>query len=67
MINLKIDTFIILAVVLINGLICFIQEGKAEKALDAVKNMLSTKARIKREGRSEKFLLRKLLLVILYI
>ncbi|MCC3144846.1 cation-transporting P-type ATPase [Halanaerobium sp. Z-7514] len=45
-----IDTIIILAVVVINGLISFIQEGKAEKALDAVKNMLSTTARIKREG-----------------
>ncbi|MFN2340047.1 MAG: cation-translocating P-type ATPase [Halanaerobium sp.] len=45
-----IDTFIILAVVIINGLIGFVQEGKAEKALDAVKNMLSTTARIKREG-----------------
>lgn len=45
-----IDTIIILAVVVINGLISYIQEGKAEKALDAVKNMLSTTARIKREG-----------------
>ncbi|MFP4016505.1 MAG: cation-translocating P-type ATPase [Halanaerobiales bacterium] len=46
-----IDTIIILAVVFINGLISFIQEGKAEKALDAVKDMLSTTARTKREGK----------------
>ena len=45
-----IDTWIILAVVVINGLIGYIQEGKAEKALAAVRRMLSHTARIERAG-----------------
>lgn len=39
-----IDTGVIAAVVLINALIGFIQEGKAEKALEAVRRMLSPMA-----------------------
>ncbi|ACL71390.1 cation-transporting P-type ATPase [Thioalkalivibrio sulfidiphilus] len=45
-----VDTGVILAVVLINTLIGFIQEGKAEKALDAIRNMLSPKATVIRNG-----------------
>ncbi|KMQ50527.1 calcium-transporting P-type ATPase [Chitinispirillum alkaliphilum] len=45
-----IDTWIILVVVVINGLIGYLQEGKAEKALDAVKKMLSSHALVKRDG-----------------
>jgi len=48
-----IDTYIILAVVLINGLIGYIQEGRAEKALAAVRGMLSLSAHVVRGGRSE--------------
>ncbi len=45
-----VDTGVILGVVLINGLIGFIQEGKAEKSLDAIRNMLSLHATVVRSG-----------------
>lgn len=41
-----IDTQVILAVVLVNAIIGFIQEGKAEKALDAIRDMLAPKASV---------------------
>ena len=41
MLGLWIDAGIILGVVLINALLGFIQEGKAEKALESIRNMLS--------------------------
>jgi magnesium-transporting ATPase (P-type) len=46
-----VDTAVILGVVLINGLIGFIQEGKAERALEAVRNMLSLHAIVLRDGK----------------
>ncbi|MBC8752074.1 HAD-IC family P-type ATPase [Paraburkholderia sp. WC7.3b] len=45
MLGLWIDASIILGVVVINALLGFIQEGKAEKALDSIRNMLSAEAR----------------------
>src|SRR5215475_14140535 len=39
MLNLWIDASIIFGVVILNALLGFIQEGKAEKALDAIRNM----------------------------
>ncbi|MDF1614133.1 cation-transporting P-type ATPase [Desulfurivibrio dismutans] len=45
-----VDTGVILGVVLINAIIGFIQEGKAEEALDAIRNMLSPKALALRDG-----------------
>ncbi|WP_422126637.1 cation-transporting P-type ATPase [Thioalkalivibrio sulfidiphilus] len=45
-----VDTGVILGVVLINAIIGFIQEGKAEEALDAIRNMLSPKALVLRDG-----------------
>ncbi len=45
-----IDTWVILAVVIINAIIGFIQEGKAEKALESISNMLSLGAVVKRKG-----------------
>src|SRR5215470_7347823 len=45
MLGLWIDGAIILGVVILNGLLGFIQEGKAEKALDSIRNMLSAEAR----------------------
>ncbi|MBE0482541.1 MAG: cation-transporting P-type ATPase [Bacterioplanes sp.] len=45
-----IDTWVILSVVVINAIIGFIQEGKAEQALDGIRKMLSTKAQVKRDG-----------------
>ncbi len=46
-----IDTAVILAVVLINAAIGFVQEGKAERAMEAIGDMLAPKARVKRDGR----------------
>ncbi|WP_010655387.1 cation-translocating P-type ATPase, partial [Fluoribacter dumoffii] len=45
-----IDTAVILAVVVINALIGFIQEGKAQKALDAIRQMLAPQATVLRHG-----------------
>src|SRR6516162_6456660 len=50
MMSLWIDAGIIFAVVVINALLGFIQEGKAEKALDSIRNMLSAEARTIRGG-----------------
>ncbi|HEX3473005.1 MAG TPA: HAD-IC family P-type ATPase [Silvibacterium sp.] len=50
MIGLWLDSAIILGVVIINALLGFIQEGKAEKALDSIRNMLSAEARTLRGG-----------------
>src|SRR5215813_6958181 len=50
MVGLWLDAAIILGVVIINALLGFIQEGKAEKALDSIRNMLSADARTLRDG-----------------
>jgi magnesium-transporting ATPase (P-type) len=50
MLNLWVDAAIIFGVVVLNGLLGFIQEGKAEKALDSIRNMLSAEARTVRGG-----------------
>jgi magnesium-transporting ATPase (P-type) len=50
MLNLWVDAGIIFAVVILNSLLGFIQEGKAEKALDSIRNMLSAEARTMRNG-----------------
>ena len=47
------DAGVILGVVAINALIGFIQEGKAEKALEAIRNMLSQQAVVLRDGRRQ--------------
>jgi magnesium-transporting ATPase (P-type) len=52
MVGLWLDAAIILGVVVINALLGFIQEGKAEKALDAIRNMLSGEARTVRDGQT---------------
>ncbi len=46
-----IDTWVILAVVVINAVIGYVQEGKAEQALENLKKMLSLKANVVRDGR----------------
>jgi len=48
-----IDTGVIIGVVLINALIGVIQEGKAEKALDSIRAMLSPKAMVRRDGHKQ--------------
>lgn len=45
-----IDAGVIFSVVLINAIIGHIQEGKAEKALDAVRGMLAPRATVLRQG-----------------
>ncbi len=45
-----IDTLVILVVVLTNAIIGFIQEGKAEKAMDAIRQMLAPHASVLRSG-----------------
>lgn len=48
-----IDTIVILAVVVINAVVGFIQEGKAEKALDGIRKMLSLHAIVRRDGEKQ--------------
>lgn len=45
-----VDTGVILAVIIVNALIGFIQEGKAEKAMDAIRHMLAPHANVIRGG-----------------
>ncbi len=45
-----IDTAAILAVAVVNAVIGFLQEGKAEKALQAIQEMLSPRATVLRDG-----------------
>lgn len=44
------DTTVILAVAIVNAAIGFVQEGKAERALQAIKQMLSPRATVLRGG-----------------
>jgi len=47
-----VDVYVILAVVMINALIGFFQELKAENAVEALKRMIVQKARVRRGGES---------------
>ena len=49
-----IDTAVIAAVVIVNALIGFIQEGKAEQALESIRNMLSLEATVTRDGKKQR-------------
>ena len=46
-----VDTAVILGVVVVNTLIGFIQEGKAERALEAIRKKLSLQATVFRNGK----------------
>ncbi len=48
--NHWIDTLVILAVVLANAVIGFVQEGKAETAMNAIRQMLAPRASVVRDG-----------------
>ncbi|MBL8499718.1 MAG: cation-transporting P-type ATPase [Nitrosomonas sp.] len=48
-----VDSGVILGVVVINAIIGFVQEGKAEKALNAIRRMLSLAAIVMRAGQRE--------------
>lgn len=45
-----VDTGVILAVIIANAIIGFIQEGKAEQAMDAIRHMLAPQAHVIRGG-----------------
>ena len=45
-----VDFGVILAVALLNGVIGFVQEGRAEKALEGIAKMLSSTAAVRRDG-----------------
>jgi magnesium-transporting ATPase (P-type) len=45
-----VDTGVILAVVIANAIIGFIQEGRAEQAMDAIRQMLAPKSSVMRDG-----------------
>lgn len=46
-----VDTGVILAVVVVNAAIGFIQEGRAERAMDAIRGMLAPRSAVLRDGR----------------
>ncbi|MBD9411830.1 cation-transporting P-type ATPase [Stutzerimonas stutzeri] len=48
-----VDTFVIIAVVVLNVAIGFVQEGKAEKALQAIRHLLAPHAVVLRDGRQQ--------------
>jgi magnesium-transporting ATPase (P-type) len=50
MLSLWVDAGVIFAVVLVNSALGFLQEGRAEKALDRIRTMLSAQARVVRGG-----------------
>jgi magnesium-transporting ATPase (P-type) len=45
-----VDTGVILGVVLVNAIIGYVQEGKAERAIDAIRRMLSLRALVLRDA-----------------
>ncbi|MBU2978837.1 HAD-IC family P-type ATPase [Alteromonas sp. C1M14] len=48
-----VDTAVIFAVVVVNAIIGVVQEGKAEKAMDSIRQMLALKAAVYRGGRRQ--------------
>lgn len=48
-----VDALVILAVVLLNAVIGFIQEGRAERALEAIRGMIDPRASVIRDGRRQ--------------
>ena len=61
-----IDAIAIIAIVIINGFLGFFQERKAEKSLQALKELSAPQVNVLREGKWIKFLQRKLSPVIYY-
>ena len=51
--NEWIDAIVILAIVIINAVLGLIQEGKAEKAIEALQKMTAPRARVLRDGRQQ--------------
>ncbi|MDJ0806695.1 MAG: cation-transporting P-type ATPase [Gammaproteobacteria bacterium] len=53
LLGMWVDTTVITGVVVINAIVGFLQEGKAERALEAVANMLSPTAAVIRNGQRD--------------
>ena len=53
LVQTHIDVYVILAIILINALIGFIQEYKAEGALNALKNLLVPQCKVLRSGKRQ--------------
>lgn len=49
-----VDSGVIFGVVLVNAIIGFIQESKAEKAVEALSNLVVTEATVRREGKRQR-------------
>ena len=45
------DTFIIIAIIILNAAVGFFQEYRSEKTMEALKNMVPTNAKVMREGK----------------
>lgn len=45
-----IDAIVIIAIVIVNGVLGFLQEDRAEKALEALRKMSAPKAKVRRDG-----------------
>ncbi len=54
------DTVVIISVVLLNAILGFVQEGKAEGALDALRNMMVQEALVIRNGEQQRIPAREL-------
>jgi Ca2+-transporting ATPase len=54
------DTAIILAIVVFNGIVGFVQEYRAGQAMDALKRMSSPEARVVRDGEAARILAREI-------
>jgi len=50
LLGLWLDAAVIFGVVVVNALLGFLQEGRAERALDSIRTMLSAEARVVRDG-----------------
>lgn len=51
-----VDAVVIVAVVLVNAIVGFVQEGKAEKSLNAIRDLIAPQAHLVREGKRIKVL-----------
>ncbi|MCU0917646.1 MAG: cation-transporting P-type ATPase [Planctomycetes bacterium] len=49
-----VDAFVVFAVVLVNAIVGYVQEAKAEKAVEALASMVRTEATVRRDGRKQR-------------